>query len=359
MRSKKTLIAAVTAALLAGGGAVAASALTGDDSPPPARESDLPQATAAVEQSTLTSTSTAKGTLGYSSERKINAGGQGVLTWRPKTGTDIKRDGRLYELNGGPVHLLYGSRPMYRELKQGSEGEDVRQLKQNLIALGHGSGLTADDEFTAGTAKGVKAWQKAHGLKQTGRVGPSQIAFAPGAVRLQSAEASVGELLSPGRPVLTATGAERQVTFDLKVEDAAGTKPGDEVSVDLPDGSRASGEITSVGKTASGGGGGEPGGSGEDEPKVKVAVDLDDADKVEGVDKAPVTVHLKGESAKNALHVPVESLLADPSGGFAVQVVEGGKARDVKVELGLFANGRVEVTGGGLKAGMKVGVPKT
>ncbi|NGN70384.1 hypothetical protein G5C51_41700 [Streptomyces sp. A7024] len=92
---------------------------------------------------------------------------------------------------------------------------------------------------------------------------------------------------------------------------------------------------------------------------MKVHVELSGGDKVEGVDKSPVTVHLKGESAENALHVPVESLLAAPSGGFAVQVVEGGKARDVKVELGLFANGRVEVKGPGLKAGMKVGVPKT
>ncbi|NGN70362.1 efflux RND transporter periplasmic adaptor subunit, partial [Streptomyces sp. A7024] len=257
MRRKKAIIAAVAAAVLLGGGAVAATALAGDerDTPAAGRDSGLPQATATVEQSTLTSTSTAQGTLGYAAERKVNAGSQGVLTWLAKSASDVRRDGRLYELNGSPVYLLYGSRPMYRELKQGAEGEDVRQLKQNLIALGYGSGLTADDEFTAGTSVGVKAWQKAHGLKQTGRVGPDRIAFAPGAVRVQSAEAAVGEHLAPGAQVMTTTGSERQVTFEVKVEEASGTEQGDAVTVDLPDGSKAKGRITGVGKTAESGGG--------------------------------------------------------------------------------------------------------
>jgi hypothetical protein len=40
-----------------------------------------------------------------------------------------------------------------------------------------------------------------------------------------------------------------------------------------------------------------------------------------------------------------------------VQVVENGGTRDVKVELGIFGQGRVEVSGEGLRDGMKVGVP--
>ena len=47
-----------------------------------------------------------------------------------------------------------------------------------------------------------------------------------------------------------------------------------------------------------------------------------------------------------------------PGGGFGLQVVRGGTTREVKVELGMFAEGRVEVSGGGLREGMKVGVPK-
>ncbi|AJT65910.1 hypothetical protein T261_4256 [Streptomyces lydicus] len=56
--------------------------------------------------------------------------------------------------------------------------------------------------------------------------------------------------------------------------------------------------------------------------------------------------------------MPVNALLALPGGGFGVQVVEGGRAREVRVKLGMFGQGRVEITGGGLKPGMKVGVPK-
>ena len=75
-------------------------------------------------------------------------------------------------------------------------------------------------------------------------------------------------------------------------------------------------------------------------------------------DQSPVTVNLTGETRKGVLTVPVNALLALPGGGFGLQVVRGGTTREVKVELGMFAEGRVEVSGGGLREGMKVGVPK-
>ncbi|WP_199549736.1 peptidoglycan-binding protein [Streptomyces sp. N35] len=357
MKHKKAIVGATAAVVLVTCGGVAMSALADADDTKNTAEQDagLPQATAEVEQSDLTSTSQTKGTLGFTGERKVNASAPGVLTWLAKTGAAVKRGGKLYEVNGKPVYLLYGSKPMYRELKQGAEGEDVRQLKENLIALGYGTGLAADDEFTKGTAKGLKAWQKTHGLKQTGTVGPDHIAFVPGGVRVQGAEAAVGALLAPGAPVLSTTGSERLVEFELKVKDASSLKVGDKVTVDLPDGSKAKGQISSVGKTVKADEGPQ---GGDGTPKVKITVDLDDSEKVKGVDKAPVTVHLTGETRKNALHVPVNALLADPQGGFAVQVVEGSSVRDVKVELGLFANGQVQISGSGVKAGMKVGVPK-
>jgi multidrug efflux system membrane fusion protein len=50
--------------------------------------------------------------------------------------------------------------------------------------------------------------------------------------------------------------------------------------------------------------------------------------------------------------------MAAAGGGFAVQVVDGGTTRQVPVRTGLFADGRVEITGDGLAEGMTVGVPK-
>ncbi|MFJ6985877.1 MULTISPECIES: efflux RND transporter periplasmic adaptor subunit [unclassified Streptomyces] len=312
----------------------------------------LPPATAPVERGDLRDSAQAEGTLGYDRQRRLNAAVAGTLTRAPRTGSTIERDERLYEIDGRAVRLMYGSGPMYRTLKAGDEGRDVEQLERNLAALGY-TGFTPDTEYTELTAAAVKRWQKAHGDRQTGTVGPQDIAFAAGKVRIKDVAAAVGDLVQPGTPLLTTTGSERIVTFELDVAESRLTKAGTKVEVELPDGGSASGTVSSVGRTA------RPGKDPQDTgPKVTLTVSFDKPDAVGGVDQAPVTVNLTGETRKDVLTVPVNALLALPGGGFGVEVVHGTTTREVEVRLGMFAEGRVEVSGGGLRAGMKVGVPK-
>lgn len=354
MRRRTAVVSTVVALLAVTGAGVAVTGIGGSgDGGGSTRSADLPPATAAVERGDLSSGTQVDGTLGYAKERKVNAGGAGILTRTPGTGDTIRRDGRLYEVNGVPVRLMYGTVPMYRTLKPGSEGEDVRQLELNLQALGYAAGLAVDDEYTAGTAAAVKRWQKAHERRQTGRVEPGDIAFSPSAVRVKSVAAAVGDQVAPGRPVLTTTASERVVRFRLDVSDGKLAKVGTKVEVSLPDGSTASGRVAAVGRTA------KPGDDPSDKtPKIPVTVSFDDPSDVRGFDQSPVTVNLTGETREGVLSVPVNALLALPGGGYGVQVVTGDKARQVRVKLGMFGSGRVEVSGGGLRAGMKVGVPK-
>ncbi|WP_189853506.1 peptidoglycan-binding protein [Streptomyces omiyaensis] len=353
-------LALVTLLALTGGG-VAVTALATPSKGPAgdAGAQGLPPATAPVTRGDLTDSSRRDGTLGHLGERRINAGGPGgTLTWLAPAGSVVERDERLYEVDGEAVRLMYGEEPMYRNLKTGDTGKDVRQLEENLAALGH-TGFDVDDEYTAKTAAAVGRWQKSHGLKRTGTVGPDRIAFAGGAVRVKEAGADAGggriapgDRLSTGTPVLTVTGSERVVTFEVPASEAASAKTGTKVVVTLPDGTRLPGEVSTVGRTAT---------AGDDPqdrtPKIDVTVAFDDPGKAGGVDQSPVAVELAGETRRDVLSVPVNALLALPDGGFGVQVVENGTARDVRVELGMFAQGRVEVSGDGLRAGAKVGVP--
>jgi HlyD family secretion protein len=266
----------------------------------------------------------------------------------------VGRDGALYEVDGRKVRLMYGGKPMYRALKQGDEGDDVKQLKENLRALGYGDALAVDEEFTAGTTDAVKRWQKEHGLKQTGTTGPDQLSFQPGAVRINKKHAAVGDQVSPGRPVLTSTGSAREVQIKLDVSQAGLAKVGTKATVNLPGGGTAQGKVASVDRTVT-----EEGSDPQNKtPKITARITFEDPGKATAFDQSPVTVDVVGEVRKDVLTVPVTALLALPGGGFGIQVVEGGKAHEVPVKLGMFGQGRVEITGGGLKPGMKVGVPK-
>ncbi|MFF9851145.1 peptidoglycan-binding protein [Streptomyces litmocidini] len=358
-------LALLTVAALTGGG-VAFTALATPEEPPAAHPGaeGPPPATAPVTRGDLTDGSQQDGMLGHLGERKINAGGPGgTLTWLAPSGSVVGRDGRLYEVDGEAVRLMYGSEPMYRTLKSGDKGTDVRQLEENLAALGY-TGFDVDEEYTAKTAAAVKRWQESHDLKRTGTVGPDRIAFAGSAVRIKEPgsgsgtgssggdRVAPGDRIAPGSPVLTVTGSERVVTFRVPAAEAASAKIGTRVRVVLPEGARLPGKVTAVGRTAT---------AGDDPqdrtPRIDVTVSFDDPAGVEGVDQSPVTVELAGETRRDVLSVPVNALLALPDGGFGVQVVENGAARDVRVELGMFAQGRVEVRGTGLREGMKVGVP--
>ncbi len=58
-----------------------------------------------------------------------------------------------------------------KPLKLGSSGAEVKELQKRLKKLGYYNGLI-DGKYGKDTEKAVKAYQKAHGLKQLGNVGP-------------------------------------------------------------------------------------------------------------------------------------------------------------------------------------------
>ena len=77
------------------------------------------------------------------------------------------------------------------------------------------------------------------------------------------------------------------------------------------------------------------------------------------LDQAPVQVAITTQAAQGVLAVPINALLAQPGGGYAVRLVAGSDRRRVAVRTGLFDEtaGLVEVQGAGLAEGAKVQVP--
>ncbi|MFF8911888.1 peptidoglycan-binding protein [Streptomyces sp. NPDC015032] len=321
----------------------------------------------AVEKGSLSTGIQAGGALAFDHPTPVVATGRGTLTALPAVGTVVKTGGRLYEVDGRPVVLLKGARPMWRDLGPGAaDGPDVEQLKRNLIKLGHaeGLGLAADRKFTPGTATAVKRWQKALGVPQTGTVTLGSVVMLPQAtVRVQQVGAQLGAAVGTAA-VLTVTSTDLVATVQPAENQLSRFKPDGKVTVKLADGGTVNGRIRSLLRGGAGGGEGGPGGDsgdsggGSDKTTVTVALDAQGLARKSG--PSSVVVSVVGDSVSDALIVPVTALLALDGGGYGVKVADGADAtaaRLVKVQLGLVADAKAQISGG-IRAGDQVVVPK-
>ncbi|WP_422772265.1 peptidoglycan-binding protein [Plantactinospora sp. WMMC1484] len=349
-------MAVVTTAVVAVAAGAAAALGFGGDDPGTATASTLPPANAQVTRQTLVDSETADGELGYGETRTVAARKGGTVTWTAAAGARITRGKPLYALDDAKVVLLYGSLPAYRTLRPGDSGDDVEQFEKNLSALGY-DGFTVDDDYTSATADAVREWQEDLGLDETGRVELGQVVYARGEVRVENTEAEVGDAVQPGGAVLGYTATTRVVTVSLDVDDQRLAERGATVTVTLPDGEEVAGTIAAtetVIETSTGANGAQ----GEPETKIEVTVTAADPKALAGFDSASVDVSFTAAQREDVLTVPVAALLALAEGGYGVELVEGDVTRIVAVQTGLFAAGRVEVSGDGLAEGATVGMPK-
>jgi multidrug efflux pump subunit AcrA (membrane-fusion protein) len=352
-RGRRWLAGVLAVAVLGGAGWWAGGHPGLDTTTPPATPA-APTATATVARQDLNGQTKVSGTLGYAGSATVQSPLQGRITWLPTAGQVIGRGGTLLAVDNQPVQLFYGTLPPWRDLSVGvDDGPDVKQLEQNLAALGYDPDhqMTVDDHYTAATAAAVKRWQKARGLAQTGVFTTTMPAVVlPWAVRVNTLNASVGGQAAPGQPAYTVTSGRHQVTVNLDVSQQSYVKHGDRVDVVLPDGRHAKGRISQVGRVA------VTSGSGQDQTTtIPVTVALDHPNAGGRLDQAPVDVYVTTESRKGVLAVPVTALLALQEGGYAVEAVDAaGQHHLVAVRLGVFSNGMVEVSGPGLRAGMRV-----
>jgi multidrug efflux pump subunit AcrA (membrane-fusion protein) len=307
----------------------------------------------------ISATTPVSATLGYAGSYQVTGQGSGTLTWLPSVGAVIRQGHVLYKVdNGSPVVLLYGSVPAWRDLSEGLTGQDVSQLNHDLVALGDAD--RADivalgwDYYSWETAVGVENLETHLGVSYpSGSLTLGQVVFKPEALRVSTLSGSLGGQASAA--VLSATSNRHVVTINLDASQQSEVKAGNAVSVTLPDGVTTPGVISSVGTVAST----TTGSGGSTTTTITVQVKLAHPSAAGTLDQAPVTVNITTSTVKDALVVPVGALLAQSSGGYAVEVVGAGNTRHlVPVSVGLTddADGLVQVTGA-LTPGQRVVVP--
>ncbi|MFT4029410.1 MAG: peptidoglycan-binding protein [Protaetiibacter sp.] len=295
--------------------------------------------TAAVELTTLTSRVRLNAQLSYGDAAPLPAAG-GTITVLPAAGSVVETGHQVYEADGHPVVLFRGSRPFWRELSVDSEdGEDIRQLQQNLAGLGLYSG-TADGDFGWETRQAVRDWQKSLGVAQTGVFSPSTVvvADAPG-IRIAQLTARLGDT---GASPATYTETSLRATAKLTEAQARELTAGTPVTVTLPDGSEIDTELAAVDP------GGQPTGDGDATTSPSATVEFPDQTQVAAAGAVSVRITIRDDTEQTpTLVVPATALVATADGGYAVEVYADGRITRTPVEIGLVADARVQLLASG------------
>jgi peptidoglycan hydrolase-like protein with peptidoglycan-binding domain len=162
-------------AVAAGSAGVGIWAGQGIESPQDAaRRASAPAAspiTVPVERKVISTSVVVRGDVQYSEEYVVAPDpdvGEGastslVVTGRlPRSGSTLKEGTVALEVSGRPIFALQGRLPMYRALRPGNHGADVKQLQAALRRLGHLRG-SATGTYDAATVAAVRRFYEAAG----------------------------------------------------------------------------------------------------------------------------------------------------------------------------------------------------
>jgi len=264
-----------------------------------------------------------------------------------------------------PLYAMYGDVPAYRTMTVGLDGDDIRQLEENLADMGYGDAeaFEVDGVFDEHTAAAVRRWQRETGQHVDGMVRTADVLFIAGPSQIGPWEQGleIGQDLEVGRSLASLTVVEtpvngelsttQRVSADLPLGDRDLISVGIAVIVELPDDTDVAGTVTAINPSpvldeARG------------ENVVEVTILLSEPASPTWIG-ATVIVEITETLINDALVVPATALLALVEGGSAVEVLDDdGSTRLVGVETGLFVDGDVEVISAELAAGMRVVVPR-
>jgi membrane fusion protein, multidrug efflux system len=349
-------------------GAAAAVSLTGGGTSPAAPQPPR-LATATVNRTTLTESALVEGMLGYQMSAPMINAMTGTYTWLPAPGRTVRPGQTLYRVDDQQVVLLPGRVPAWRSFELGmTSGPDVGQLTAALIAGHYATDLLTapSDEFTWATAAAVERWQAARGLMATGQIPLGQIVFMRGPIRVGAWQVAEGGVAQPGQEAYLVTTDRRVVTVPV-TPDMPVVHVGQPVSIILASQATTPGRVTSIGPppadaslggsgSASSGADGGTGGSSAAQGATSFVFITPASPAATGTgDGVPVQVSLAIQVARGVLSAPVTALLALAGGGYGLEVVlPSGAHRLIGVHTGIFASGRVQVSGAGLTPGTKV-----
>ncbi|MCY0947541.1 peptidoglycan-binding protein [Streptomyces antarcticus] len=218
MSRRRAWVAAVAvgAVLLSGAGVAASLVIkspaqtAAEAGPPP-----LDVLVAQVEKRVLRDTVIVRGTVTSAQSLQVTpavAGGEGAATpvvtkVAVRQGDRVDAGKVLLEVSGRPVFALPGGLPVYRDLKPGATGDDVKQVQKALSGLGHGTGSDRAGRFGAGTKAALGSFYRSIGYDPLPAVADRGEAVRAAEDAVTSGERSLEDARSAATAVGTAAPA--------------------------------------------------------------------------------------------------------------------------------------------------------
>lgn len=131
----------------------------------------------------------------------LRSDAEGTVTNIPvRSATTLASGGHAYDVDGEPVFALASEIPLWRELRVGDKGTDVRALQQALIDLGYG--LIADGEMGERTLRSVahlRGITDETAIREFDTVTTGMFMWSPApVVTVKKVHIGVGQKITPG-----------------------------------------------------------------------------------------------------------------------------------------------------------------
>ncbi len=252
-----------------------------------------------------------------------------------------------------------------REMEEG-EGSVVDASEALAIENAQKAYDDALESYNNGVDKAAELQQAEEELKELQLAAKSET-FSPTyalasttSIIVGSYITSVGSLVGANSQMYNISSTGIEVVFQIEASDQDMVSLGDIVQVELPSEEKIDASISFIDQVVT---------QSQNGDFIEIKLEIANVEAFKVYDQAPVDVFVTSEVSKDVLYVPVNALLALAEGGYALEVYSGNSEANVfngisgvdttyvRVEIGVFTEGFVEVSGN-INEGMLVVVPR-
>lgn len=255
-----------------------------------------------------------------------------------------------------------------KRIKEMEEGKGSVVDASEALAIENAQKAYDDalESYNNGVDKAAELQQAEEELKELQLAAKSEI-FSPTyalasetSIIVGSYITSVGSLVGANSQMYNISSTGIEVVFQIEASDQDMVSLGDIVQVELPSEEKIDASISFIDQVVT---------QSQNGDFIEVKLEIANVEAFKVYDQAPVDVFVTSEVSKDVLYVPVNALLALAEGGYALEVYSGNSEANVfngisgvdttyvRVEIGVFTEGFVEVSGN-INEGMLVVVPR-